>query len=893
MSLDAKKLKDEMVAGTVPDEFDIDAEVSHLAALWEKLPFRDDYDLFKYEGAGGSGVVLSAEYKRFHTRRAVKLPRLAIYNSPPSAEDHPEEDPELRALERLSHPNITRLFEPAKAPGGRGAVAVTQVVNSARALDKYADHLCCNSECRSSDSQRSHAVRRLATIIYDAVTALEHMHNTGLLHFDVKPDNILVDDSGHVFITDLGFAREFGPGATYPTETTRVGFTYKYAHPSLTDPDKGARITRTAARATNQVRVDTLSPILDVFAFGRTVQETLKKLDDVYSENIHSDYTFNYLHLVAALCLDGWNAANNSGGPMSSFVSDQPFSLSTKILAVHKYSSFTDIRIALERLLGLRRVEDEVPELDPWSASTLNVSDIGIATMTPRVKSLAEHPVLRRLGAEYQLGMLDVVFPTATHSRLQHSLGVYHAACRYILALYYDSENPTFRVLFSPHLARVTLLGALVHDVGHTTFGHELEEVGSMFSHTAIGARLMTNSALKDRRQRTLQQIVEGSGDDEWGLKMEDVLRFMRGEFKRPIELAFHNVLDGQLDADKLDYLVRDSVECRVQYGRGIDVERFLRSLTTAPSEDTEHIGLAIKKKGSASAEAFALARYQLYQSLYWHHTVRAVKSMLLTAAAGVVHGKPDAGTQVELGALDVVDRYVEEVVGLPRQGEIPERRGRGKKSKEPEMPDMGEHPASRTLRFLYRLANDPRDRELLRDLATRRLYRRLIEVPASQLSEDLLGKLKTGLERERCALQAKISEELEKALRTAIQGQSVIRASLAEDDTLTCFERVVNERYPFLVDLPLVGWSAAGDEPRFVTDYKRRYFREFAGHSPREDPTLWKDVLGAMMKRIAMFRVYADPEVHRIVTRVMKPAGIVAAINQALPGFRRATGEH
>jgi serine/threonine protein kinase len=895
MPIDVAKLKDEMSKGRVPEGFDIEAEAMHLADLWNRVQFQDCYDEFRYEGAGGSGVVLSAEYKKFRTRRAVKLPRLAVYKSGSSADPLPEEDPELRALERLSHPHITRLFDSSKAPGGRGAVAVTQVVERAEPLDRYAGDLCCGPECRASDAKRALALRELAHVVFDATTAMEYMHEAGLLHFDLKPDNILVDRGGHVFITDLGFAREFGglADSNQPKDLT-VGFTFKYAHPSLTDPHRGARVTRTPARATNHVSANALLPVLDVFAFGRTVQEVLKRIESEYGESAYSDYTFNYLHLVAALCLDGNNAANHHKDPNRSFVTDQPMGIPTRILADHRYANFTEVRVALERLLGMRRVEDEIPELDGWSAATVNVSDIGIATLTPRVKATIEHPVLQRLGSEYQLGMLDVVFPTATHSRLHHTLGVYHAACRYLVALYYDSENPTFRVLFSPMLAKTTLLSALLHDIGHTTFGHELEEVSESFSHTAIGASLVRDKDFQDRQGRSLSDLIGGSSADEWALSTEDVLSFMKGKVCHPICSAYHDILDGQLDADKLDYLVRDSVECRVQYGRGIDVERFLRSLTTAPTDDGKQICLAIKKKGAASAEAIALARYQLYQSLYWHHTVRAVKAMLLTSAARTVHGEASPGAQVPLGGgLDIVNQYLDEVIKSPLQEPDGGRKRRPRKTSDVQPPSMSAHPASRTLRFLFQRAENLRDQRLLTDLASRRLYKRLVEVPASQLSEELLAKLRGRLERDRLKLQDQISSELVKAARTAIQSQSTIRVSIVEDETLEKFELVANERYPFLVDFPLLGWSAGGDEPHFVTDYKRRYFRASGGLPHREEPTLWKETTSSMMKRIAMFRVYAEPDVHRVVTRVMSPADIVGAVNEALPGFQRASGEH
>jgi len=249
---------------------------------------------------------------------------------------------------------------------------------------------------------------------------------------------------------------------------------------------------------------------------------------------------------------------------------------------------------------------------------------------------------MRRLLTENQLGLLINIFPTANHTRYQHSLGVYHAVCEYILALYNDSENPIFKIFYKKDSCEKTILAALLHDIGHSSFGHELEEVDKeVFSHRKIGKFIINNDSSKDTKGRLLSDIIRKSELDCWGLNVESFLQFLEGKSLIPIEVCLYQCIDGQLDSDKLDYLKRDSIECRVKYGNGIDYQKFLRSLSTFVIEKQEvRIELAIKKKGAASAEAFAFARYQLYQSLYWHHTIRSIKSMYLTSIISVIEGK-------------------------------------------------------------------------------------------------------------------------------------------------------------------------------------------------------------------------------------------------------------
>ena len=775
---------------------------------------------------------------------------------------------------------------------------VTELVENHSPVDEFAFHLCCSDRCRQNDLERSAALRELATKIYNIADALDHMHeDASLIHFDLKPDNILVSESGRPFVTDLGFARDVS--RYKPDDTVEVGFTFKYSHWRLHDVAQGARVTTVPEKSKTWLTGKELHPRFDIFAFGRTLQEVLRVLEKEYGEGIYSEYTFNYLHIVSCLCLDGLNSDTYD---RDTFISDTALDMPKSLFAAHKFSSFRDVKTALERLLSLRRLEDEVPELDEWAAGTINVSDLGITTLTPRVRSLINHPTIFRLARELQLGLLEAVFPTATHTRMQHSLGVFHAVRQYIKSLYYDPENPTFRVLFSPDDCARALLATLMHDVGHTTFGHDLEEVdGKEFSHTEIGLEIIDDNSVLDTRGRTLSEIIEGSDLDCWGISASTIKELTEQYPNKPVYGIYRDILDGPLDADKLDYLIRDSVESRVRYGHGIDHSRFLRSLTTAAEEDNRKpiLRLAVKQKGAASAEAFAFARYQLYQSLYWHHTFRAIKAMLLTASS-LIHVELQTFQQDDLFKRPLRQAYIDYVVRR-RALWLPESASKGSPSKQrkvetrsrviynrlsanrtPQVPGLATD--DRTLIFLWKLSTG-KATKLLESLMARSFYKRVIEIPLADFKDHLWLREQFLFRRD--AFQNEIETALLGTLRRSIQDKMITRESLKKDDALDRVTEIAKDHQIFVVDLPLRGWYSGGDNPVYVSDYKRRHFRASVGAGRGVDAdTIWSHYVNEMMLRIAFFRVFCEPRVHQVLTRVLTTEDIIASLKGAFKEF-------
>ncbi|MCC6609175.1 MAG: protein kinase [Burkholderiales bacterium] len=852
------------------------------------------YSDLRVEGVGGSGIVLSGLHAQFQARHAIKVPRLRLYSATTEEERPPDIDPEIHALSKLSHKNITRLFNAVRLHRGNGICCITEYVSDPRPLDSYARDLCCSAPARADDDTLAASILTLARTVLDLAQALQYMHAASLFHFDVKPDNLLISSTGHPFVTDLGFARD---STRYrPDEVVHVGFTWKYAHPGLTDPHAGARISQTPAKAKNRIPGSGISPVYDVFAFGRTVQELLRVLQDEYGEHIFAVYGFNFLHLVACLCLDGRNAENHRLTPGRTFASDQAMALPLRVFEHHRFRSFGGVCASLERLLGLRRIETEVPELDRWSQLTINVSDTGITTFTRRVAALVQHPALERLAAQFQLGMIDTVFPTATHTRFQHTLGVYHAAVDYLTALYYDAENPVFRVLCTPEDLRTAVVAALVHDIGQSTFGHEMEEIDAdTFSHVALFDALHGDTSAVDDKGRTLKQLIEGTGADCCQVSAARVRSILNGQTESPIDSVLRDILDSQIDADKLDYLIRDSVECRVPYGHGIDVARFIRSLTTAGFEPRPGAGslrLAIKRKGIASAEAFAFARYQLFQSVYWHHTFRAAKAMFLTAAADAISELRGEAAEALFDQSALRTAYLREVIGFSvTEPEAPRGRRRTladvlrRRLAEDGPPSGdGKYAQDPTIAFLWRIASG-RSRALLTDLIRRRYYKRVYELPLENIPGEqgwiaLRDRLRG---QNRHQVQRALEEAMTRVMRTAIQDQSTTRESLRTDEVLERFEGIAGGKYCFLIDLPLRGWMAGGDSPMIVSDYKRRHF----GASRAMDHQtggLWKEEMGRMMRRAAVLRVVCEPEVHGILTRVMTGVDVERVLQGVLP---------
>jgi len=231
-----------------------------------------------------------------------------------------------------------------------------------------------------------------------------------------------------------------------------------------------------------------------------------------------------------------------------------------------------------------------------------------IEVPTPLVP-LLDTEAVQRLRYIKQLGFVYLVYPGANHTRFEHSLGAMHLAS--LLSRQLDlSKDDTLLVCTA----------ALLHDIGHGPFSHASEKLRAEygpFSHDDIAPFLIMPE---------VSDILDENGTDP-----KEIAGIVAGHHR----LA--EVIHGDLDVDRMDYLLRDAHYTGVPYGN-LDAGRLIQSLVFTGD------GLAIKESGIAAAESLLIARTLMGPSVYYHHVGRIAEEMFLLAGRShFADEKPDA----------------------------------------------------------------------------------------------------------------------------------------------------------------------------------------------------------------------------------------------------------
>ncbi|MBC7660974.1 MAG: HD domain-containing protein [Chitinophagaceae bacterium] len=307
------------------------------------------------------------------------------------------------------------------------------------------------------------------------------------------------------------------------------------------------------------------------------------------------------------------------------------------------------------------------------------------------------HPFFQRLRRVRQLAFLHYVFPGATHTRFEHSLGVMHLAARAWEKLKTNQERlrhtvsniqdfkafeeqadrnekhgrlwPTFammdQIFQSDYSLQTFRLAALLHDVGHPAFSHS----GEHFMPSWVDVR-DANTDLPDYLSEYIDERIAtltARGEDPALVKVRHEIysillidKILKGVYEKNPQLrlvidprdviaminssikpaagspllssqtshVLRELISGELDIDRMDYLLRDSRECGVVYGV-FDVDRILDSLGLYFDDADQQIHVAIHLSGLAAFEDYLRARYSMYLQLYFHKSSVAAEAMM------------------------------------------------------------------------------------------------------------------------------------------------------------------------------------------------------------------------------------------------------------------------
>jgi uncharacterized protein len=219
-----------------------------------------------------------------------------------------------------------------------------------------------------------------------------------------------------------------------------------------------------------------------------------------------------------------------------------------------------------------------------------------ITVQSELVFDLLEHPWIQRLRRIKQLGLSYLVYPGANHSRFEHTIGTVHLMRQAIASLRIKGHN------ISDEEAEAVTVAILLHDIGHGPFSHVLENTLVEIGHEKISSLLIADL------------------NKQFDNRLELALAIFDNRYHKKF---LHQLVSGQLDMDRLDYLARDSFFTGVAEGV-VGIERIIKMLEIYDDQ------LVVEAKGVYSIEKFLIARRLMYWQVYLHKTVLAADSQLI-----------------------------------------------------------------------------------------------------------------------------------------------------------------------------------------------------------------------------------------------------------------------
>ncbi|WP_414834567.1 protein kinase domain-containing protein [Bacillus altitudinis] len=473
---------------------------------------------------------------------------------------------------RLSHNNIAQVYDYFENDGV--SHIVFELVDG-KTLDEL--------ELFSNLENKEQKLNEILSALLQIAEGISYAHLNGIIHRDIKLNNIMYNESTETIkIIDFGIARV--KEAIQRDHTAAFMLTKLYAAPER---------------------------------LGRYEVDTQEKFD-IYSFGV---VCFQVLTGELPYMLD-WDtkpvpSVNSNREDINEDVNEALISM----IQPNPKERIGDLN-ALIKALKRQINQSEIPSFKVESPNTTNkIRDPihGYIGLTNEEREIVDHPIFQRLRRIKQLSTTYLVYPGATHDRFSHSLGVMHVATRIFDELINKNAE---KLSWDPNTInknrQVLRLVALLHDIGHAPFSH----VGDSFfppgisNHEKMAAHLIRNTQLAN--------LIDSIGK-KLGFSHKEIAGIIEGKLISKYRLI-NQIFASQLDADKMDYLLRDSMMLGVSYGN-FDLDHLIRSLNVNMDEGIPV--LVIEKMGIQVVEELILARYFMFVQVYFHKTRRIYDQIL------------------------------------------------------------------------------------------------------------------------------------------------------------------------------------------------------------------------------------------------------------------------
>ena len=585
------------------------------------------YLIRKRLGEGGAGVVYEVEQLGLNVIRALKF----LDPIKPDLDEEFEKTfvDEVKHLAQLTHANIIKIidYHPwSKDDSAKPPYFVMEFANGGELSNAF-----------SRIQSRADLLNLLDQMFY----ALEYIHYRGMMHGDIKPNNILCHDPGgavgiEVKIGDLGVSKLLGMaqiGETARGDTTHVWGTRNYAAPEIRE-----KINTLVSVDNNWLEEHRAT--LDLYSLGATMAELLSEAtlnSEANRERI--DELLTHLKPSVMACLT---------------VTDQLYlkrlvrKLTERELE-NRYQTIQEARMALRRVIPRQMAYGAISELTGIGCTRNIYHGSRQVWLSEQTFRWINHPTVQRLNNLNQLNLLFNIYPGARHSRFSHSLEAFETAREVTLHLLNDDS---FRFLLDEHDISLFLAASLLHDIGHYPLAHALEDLRPKF----LSSDPLDLSAVRADYE-LIPYFLRASYEDAlppWNKPLWDMLsddgidpeRLVRLVSKHSTttdaESVMQTLLDGAFDIDKIAYLRHDSQATTVPYGNGIDLEGLFHALIVLlPSEypQVRNAQIGLLSRGVSPVESVIVARYHMYSRVYWHRTNRAIMAMLGYAVHHLIGG--------------------------------------------------------------------------------------------------------------------------------------------------------------------------------------------------------------------------------------------------------------